>query len=258
MATDPKKIPDFDDIVFEKRNKEYGAYVLRRKYNNSVIISLLISVILLATAIIAPFLSAKAMDTREKRTGREVNLTMEKLEQAVEPVKPPETPPPPEDIAPQNKYIPPVVVDSVKPEDEIELMTADDAKEEIKDLDVVEVIEEVKDEVKEEEPEPEPFVVVEEMPMFPGGIPELMKFVRDHLQYPEIAKENNVQGKVTVQFCVTPTGGVDRVSILRGIDPELDAEAIRVVKTLPAFKPGKQGGKPVPVWFQLPINFQLK
>jgi protein TonB len=100
--------------------------------------------------------------------------------------------------------------------------------------------------------------VVEEMPMFPGGEIELQRFLAENTQYPEVAKENNIQGKVIVKFCVTPKGGVDQVSILKGVDPELDKEALRVVATLPPFKPGKQGGKAVPVWFIVPINFQLK
>jgi periplasmic protein TonB len=95
------------------------------------------------------------------------------------------------------------------------------------------------------------------MPSFPGGNIELLKYIADHLIYPGIAAENNIEGKVTIQFCVTPQGGVDKVTILRGVDPELDAEAIRVVKSLPKFNPGKQGGVPVPVWFQVPITFQL-
>jgi protein TonB len=259
MAKDLNSIPDFDDIVFEVRNKEYGAYVLRKKYNSSVLISLLIAILILATAVIAPFLSAKALENRQKRSERQVEIRMENLDQANETVIPPTPPPPPPaEAVQQAKYIPPVVVDSVKPEETVQLMTADEAKVEVQNLDVLEVVNEVKEEVKEAEPEPEPFVIVEEMPMFPGGVSELMKYIYDHVQYPEIAKENNIQGRVTLNFCVTSTGGVDRVTVLKGVDPELDAEAIRVVKSLPAFKPGKQGGKPVPVWFQLPINFQLK
>ncbi len=258
MAKDLNRIPDFDDIVFEIRNKEYGAYVLRRKYNSSVLISLLIAIFILATAVIAPFLSAKALENRQNRSEREVQIKMENLDQVNETVIPPTPPPPPVEAAQQAKYVPPVVVDSVRPEETEQLMTADEAKVEVQNLEVLEVVEQVQEEVKEEDAQPEPFVIVEEMPMFPGGISELMKYIYDHVQYPEIAKENNIQGRVTLNFCVTATGGVDRVTVLKGVDPELDAEAIRVVKSLPPFKPGKQGGKPVPVWFQLPIIFQLK
>jgi protein TonB len=146
----------------------------------------------------------------------------------------------------------------VKPEEAAQLMTSDQAQVEVQNTDVgVEVQEEVKEEVQEEA-EPEPFVVVEEMPMFPGGDAELLKYIAEHTQYPDVAKENNIQGRVIVRFCVTSKGAVNQVSVLKGVDPELDAEAVRVVNSLPAFKPGKQGGKPVPVWYMVPITFTLK
>jgi protein TonB len=161
-------------------------------------------------------------------------------------------------VVQQARYVPPVVVDSIKPEDNVQLMTADQAVVEVQNEEVVEAIEVVAEEVQEDVDAAEPFVVVEEMPMFPGGEVALLTYIGEHTQYPEVAKENNIQGKVIVRFCVTSKGGVDKVSILKGVDPELDAEAIRVVGTLPAFKPGKQGGKPVPVWYMVPINFTLK
>ena len=117
--------------------------------------------------------------------------------------------------------------------------------------------EEIKKEVIEES-EVAPFVVVDEMPVFPGGDAELLKFIASNTQYPEVAKINNLQGRVIVRFCVTAKGGIRKISILKGIAPELDAEAMRVVKTLPEFKPGKQGGKAVPVWYMVPIMFTLK
>jgi len=103
-----------------------------------------------------------------------------------------------------------------------------------------------------------PFVVVEEMPMFPGGDKELLKFIGANTNYPEDAKQQNIQGRVIIRFCVTAKGGISQVSVLKGVSPELDAEGIRVVNTLPEFKPGKQGGKPVPVWYMVPITFTLK
>jgi TonB family protein len=103
-----------------------------------------------------------------------------------------------------------------------------------------------------------PFVAVEEMPLFPGGDAELLKFIAENTAYPEMAKTNNIQGRVIVRFCVTEKGAVNRISILKGVDPELDAEALRVVNTLPTFKPGRQGGKEVPVWYMVPITFTLR
>lgn len=259
MAKQNINAPAFDDIVFEERNKEYGAYKLRKKYNKTVIVALLIGIIILATAIITPYLNAKAADNSKRRAERQVEIKLENLDQPAEQVAPPPPPPPPPtDVVQQQKYVPPVVVDSIKPEDVKQLMTADQAQTEVVNKEVVEVVEQVKEEVQEADPEATPFVVVEEMPMFPGGDTELLKYIAEHTQYPEVAKENNIQGRVIIRFCVTSKGGVSQVSVLKGVDPELDKEAIRVVNTLPTFKPGKQGGKPVPVWYMVPITFTLK
>jgi protein TonB len=213
--------------------------------------------LIIGTAIILPYLNSKAMENRSKHAELQVEIKMENIDQSTLQVAPP-PPPPPAAVAQQQKYVPPQVVDSIKPEDVKQLMTADQAQAEVVNTEVVEAVQQVKEEVQEAEVEPEPFVVVEEMPVFPGGNLELLKYLAAHTQYPEIAEENNIQGKVIVKFCVTSKGGIDQVSIFKGIDPELDAEAIRVVKALPSFKPGKQGGKPVPVWFSVPIIFQIK
>jgi protein TonB len=103
-----------------------------------------------------------------------------------------------------------------------------------------------------------PFVVVEEMPLFPGGDQALLKYIASHTVYPEAAKQNDIQGRVIVRFCVTSKGAVEKVSILEGINPLLDNEALRVTQSLPAFKPGRQGGKPVPVWYMIPVTFTLR
>ena len=258
MAKEKINAPAFDDIVFEDRNKEYGAYKLRKKYNRTVLISLVIGIIILATAIITPYLNAKALENRQKRAERQVEIKMENLDIPLDVVAPPPPPPPPPADVVQAKYVPPVVVDSIKPEEVSQLMTADEAQVEVKDEEVVEVIEAVKEEVQEEDVEPEVFVIVEEMPMFPGGDAALLAYLRENAVYPEIAKENNIQGRVVLQFCVTASGGVSKISVLKKVDPELDKEAMRVVSTLPAFKPGKQGGKPVPVWYQAFILFKLQ
>jgi protein TonB len=260
MERELNRIPSFDDIVFENRNKEYGAYKLRKKYNRNVIIALMISTLILGTVVITPYLNAKADENKSKRAERQVEIKMESLDRPTETVvPPPPPPPPPQDVVQQAKYVPPVVVDSVKPEDTAQLMSADQAQIEIKNEDVnIQEVTVAAEEVQENVDAAEPFYVVEEMPMFPGGDEAIQKYIGDNVVYPEVAKENNIQGRVIVKFCVTPKGGVDQVSILKGVDPELDAEVVRVVKTLPKFKPGKQGGKPVPVWYTIPINFQLK
>lgn len=112
-------------------------------------------------------------------------------------------------------------------------------------------------EEEEEELDPIDFAVVEDKPEYPGGDAALMKFIADNTKYPEIAKENGIQGRVFVQFVISETGQVTSVRIARGVDPYLDQEALRVVKMIPPWKPGKQRGKPVPVNYIVPINFKL-
>ena len=97
----------------------------------------------------------------------------------------------------------------------------------------------------------------EQMPRFPGGEAALMKYIQSHIQYPPTAAKNHVQGRVIVQFIVWKDGSVDEVKVVRSVDKDLDKEAIRVCKTLPKFTPGRQNGKIVPVWYTLPVTFQL-
>jgi len=258
MAKEKVKAPAFDDIVFEKRNQEYGAYKLRKKYNRNVIIAMIIGVIILGTAVIAPYINAKALENRAKRDELKVIINMQNLDQPQQEAPPPPPPPPPPAEQVQVvKYVAPVVVDTIKPEDVKQIMTADQAQVEVKNEDV-QVVEQVQEEVKEEEAPVEVFTIVEEMPTFPGGDKGVSDFIYANIAYPEIAKENNIQGRVILRFCVTYKGGVDQVSILKPVDPSLDNEAIRVIKMLPPWKPGKQGGKPVNVWYSVPVVFQLK
>lgn len=129
---------------------------------------------------------------------------------------PPPPPPPPPSEQQTVEYVAPVIVDTIKPEDASQFMTADDVAETVVDEEVgLEVIEQVQEEVQEEAPR-EVFVVVEEMPSFPGGDTELFKFIYDNIKYPELAKENNIRGKVILRFCVTYKGTVDQVSSWSG------------------------------------------
>src|ERR1035437_5471662 len=183
MAKEKDKAPAFDDIVFEDRNKEYGAYKLRKKYNRNVSIALLIGILIMGTVIITPYINAKASDSRSRRAERQVEIKMEKLDQPNEQVAPPPPPPPPPtDVVQQQKYVPPVVVDTIKPEDIKQLMTADQAQTEVTNKEVVEVVQQVKEEVQEADVVEVPFVVVEEMPMYPGGDAALLKYINEHAQ----------------------------------------------------------------------------
>ena len=168
-------------------------------------------------------------------------LNLDDLEEEIIPitkqeVKPPPPPPPPPEVIE-------IVEDDVEIEDEIE-------------IEDTESDEDVEIEIEEEDDE-EFFMVVENMPEFPGGDLGLMKYIQKNVKYPAIAKEYNITGRVFVSFIVDKKGSVTNVKIVRGVDKNLDAEAMRVVKSLPKYKPGKQRGKSVRVMFTIPINFTL-
>lgn len=159
-------------------------------------------------------------------------------------IKPPPPPEPPKVTEVLN-----IVEDDVEIEDELEIEDTEADQETA--VEIVEIDEE------EEEEEAQVFFIVENMPEFPGGDIELRKHISNNVNYPEIAKENGIQGKVYVQFVVNQRGVVEQVKIIRGVDPALDKEAVRVISNLPKWKPGSQRGKPVKVSFTVPINFQL-
>jgi len=259
MSDNMRRDNNFDDIVFEVRNKEYGAFVLRKKYSRTVIISLLIGILLMAAATLTPYLNAKSSVSKPDHSERQVKIIMEDLDQPREVVAPPPPPPrsSPAKAAEQVKYVPPVVADTIMFEDSEQQMAIADESEPSAGDDELEVVNENHEEIQEEETAQEPFLNVQEMPEPQGGEEGMYKFIAEHTRYPVIAYENNIQGKVFVRFCVTAKGTVEQVSILKGVDPDLDTEAMRVVKLFPPFRPGKQDGKPVPVWFIVPITFQI-
>ena len=167
-----------------------------------------------------------------------------------------ETPPPP----PSAPKIPilsdqiDIVDDEIELDDDMFMNLEDDASLGVEIMDYVEVVEE---EVVEEEAIP--FQLVEEKPSFQGGdANQFSKWVNSRLVYPEIAKENGVQGRVTLQFTVEKDGTVTKVKVLRGVDPSLDKEAVRVVSMSPKWKPGKQRDRAVPVTYTFPVIFQLR
>ena len=168
------------------------------------------------------------------------DLNLDDMEEEIIPitrqeVKPPPPPPPPPEIIE-------IVEDEVEIENEVEIEETDTDEDEIIEI---------------EEDDEEFFMVVENMPEFPGGDLGLMKFIQKNVRYPAIAKEYNITGKVYVSFIVDKQGKVTNVKIVRGVDKNLDAEALRVVSLLPKYRPGQQRGKAVRVMFTIPINFTL-
>ena len=193
----------------------------------------------LAVTLIAVLISFewKSYDKSNYNLG---DLNLDDMEEEIIPitrqeVKPPPPPPPPPEIIE-------IVEDEVEIENEVEIEETDTDEDEIIEI---------------EEDDEEFFMVVENMPEFPGGDLGLMKFIQKNVRYPAIAKEYNITGKVYVSFIVDKQGSVTNVKIVRGVDKNLDAEALRVVSLLPKYKPGKQRGKAVRVMFTIPINFTL-
>jgi protein TonB len=163
-------------------------------------------------------------------------------------IKPPPPPPPPKVVEVLN-----IVDDDVEIEDELEIEDSEADDETVIDVAPVVVAEE-----EEEEETAEVFFIVEDMPEFPGGDLALRKYIANAVKYPVIAQENGIQGKVYVTFVVGKDGSIGNAQVARGVDPSLDKEALRVVNSLPKWKPGKQRGKPVNVSYTVPINFVLQ
>ncbi len=145
-----------------------------------------------------------------------------------------------------------IVDDDVKTES-IEITSEDNDKEEVVIQAPVTI-----EEKEEEEDEKTIFVVVETMPEFPGGQAALFKYLNESVKYPVIAQENNIQGRVIVQFVVEKDGSVTDVQVVRSVDPSLDKEAKRVISSMPKWSPGKQRGKAVRVKYTVPVNFKLQ
>jgi protein TonB len=165
-----------------------------------------------------------------------------------EEVKPPPPPPPPKVSDFLN-----IVDDNVELDDELQLLDTEANQ----NTEVVVQYQDVKVE-EEEEADAPVFFIVENMPVFPGGDDELRKFIAQSVKYPAIAQENGIQGRVFVSFVVNTKGEVTDVKVARGVDPNLDKEAVRVVQSMPKWKPGMQRGKAVKVSYTVPINFVLQ
>lgn len=163
-------------------------------------------------------------------------------------VKPPPPPPPPQVVEVLN-----IVENDVEIDEELKIEDSEADDETIIDIQPVFQTKE-----EEEIDEQQIFYIVEEPAEFPGGDRALYKYINDAVKYPVIAQENGIQGKVYVKFVVNERGAVSDAQILRGVDQSLNQEALRVINSLPNFKPGKQRGRPVKVYYNAVINFQLQ
>ena len=272
---------EWRDLVFEGRNQEYGAYDLRKnsdkRHNKSMILVIialaLIIVVGLTFNTVSNFIFQEDIKDEANQELVNVNMAAEEEEEEEEEQERVEMEQPealPEEILNTIKVTELAIVEDseVTPEDEIksqdelkETQTAFGQTNFDQGTDDRNVVREHKEEIIVEEKKPEKEEVCragEQMPQFPGGDGELMKFLRDNIVYPAMAQENNVQGKVIVQFVVTKTGDIGEVKVVKSVDRDLDNEAVRLVKKLPKFIPGRMNGQAVNVWYTLPVQFKLQ
>ena len=270
------------DIVFEGKNKDFGAYELRRqsakRHNKAMVVIVIVLFLIGIIGLLANTVLQKAEAAPETQIEQamvdyteaeeEEEEEQEEEQQRVEEQQPEALP---EEILNTVKATElqitkdEEVVEEIKSQDELkETDTAVGTTDFDKGTDDINVTREFQKEVIVEEKKPEPvddnkvFDIVEQKPQFPGGEAALLKYIAEHLRYPAMAQENGIQGRVVVQFVVTKTGSIGEVKVVRSKDPDLDKEAVRVVKTLPNFVPGKMNGHSVNVWYTLPITFKLQ
>jgi len=206
-------------------------------------VPLIIMGLLFSTALVLVAFEYKAYETQLKDLGQ---LDLDLIEEEIIPISQ-QTPPPPPPPPPVT-----TIIEIVEDEEEIEELVIEDM--EVDENTEIEFIEDVKETVVEEKI----FTIVEQMPQFPGGDAALMKYLGNNIKYPPIAKDAGIQGTVYVTFVVSEDGKVKDVKVLRSIGGGCDEEAIRVVKNMPTWSPGKQRGKAVKVQYNLPIRFTLK
>lgn len=272
------------DLVFEGKNKDFGAYVIRTdspNRHNKAVLYTLIGAIIFSLLVIGYMKANQYLEERRLAAMVEQKVVPIDLSQEAE-----ESEPKQEQIEQEKpevlreevlntiKVTELAIVEDKMVNEEDEIKTQEEQIESMHSAGSVDfdqgtdnkiVTREFKKDVvveptveKPKEVVPDIFTQVEQMPQFPGGEAALMKFLSSHINYPPIAAENNVQGKVTLQFVIEMDGHVGEVRIARSVDKSLDQEAIRVVKLLPKFTPGRQNGHPVRVWYTLPVQFRLQ
>ena len=275
---------EWRDLVFEGKNQEFGAYQLRKssdKRHNLAMLYVLIGLAVVAAILFslnmyndyrAEIEAAEAKERAEKMSAAQL-AQMEEVEEVEEEVE--------EQRFEQPEIEVPQEVLATVQVTQIAIVDAEEVKNEVMDMeaqqedntargvvnqegsDDADKFQAVAEQVVVKEPEPEPvkeeeiFVAVEQQPEFPGGTAALMKWLASNVSYPQMALENGISGRVIVKFVVEKDGSVSGVTLVRGVDKDHDREAIRVVKRMPKWQPGKNNGQAVRCYFNLPVNFKL-
>ena len=251
---------DFDDLLFESRNKDYGAFKLRKKYNSVVITGIILASLIVGSAIIFPFILTSHNERILVAGGNYVQVRMENLEPPPEEIIVPPAPPPPEPERMQEtvKYVPPVVADTVLPS-EPTTPTVDQVLSQTTTDQVEATGKGSGDDLlsgQNGSETDEPFFFVEVMPSFKGGdINKFREWIQKRTNYPLIAIEKRIQGRVFLTFIVETDGAVSNVTIVKGVDPLIDDEAVKAVRESPKWSPGLQSGQPVRVRYSMSLLF---
>lgn len=250
---------NFDDLLFAKRNRDYGAYQLRKRYNSVVLASIIIAVLLFSSTIIIPFISKPKNEKVLSAGLGYVSVQMENFAPPEEQLYIPPSAPPPPPAAVQEvvKYVPPVITDSVIPIEET-LPTSEQLETISSENEAIMQGGGSGDEFTGEGggPSDEPFFLVEVMPLFRGG--DLNKFrdwVQKRTNYPVEAIQKKIKGRVFLTFIVETDGTVSNVTVVKGVDPLIDAEALKAIEASPKWTPGLQRGQPVRVRYSMWLNF---
>jgi len=257
---------EWRELIFQGKNKEYGAYKMRSESDRRHNVAMMIITVVALVGFSLPKLIEMV-----KPPERIVNVDVTQLSKLAKAevkndIKKVEAVAPPPDLKSSVKFTAPVIKkdeevkeeNQIKSQEELTKNTASISLADVKGsdkgtIDIADVKQQVTQDVEEKV-----YTVIEQMPQFPGGEAELLGYIGKNLKYPVIAQENGIQGKVIVRFVVTKNGSVDKVEVVRQLDPACDREAIRVIRSLPKFIPGKQNGVNVSVWYTLPITFKLE
>jgi periplasmic protein TonB len=272
MTDQIKSDSTLEDIIFKDKNKTYGAYDLRKGYLKTFNRSFFMGSAAFIFAMLIPTLYAKLnfKDEEKKVTLADVmKIKPPPMDKTVPPPPPPPPPPPELPKVDTKKFLPP----EIKPDEEVKEEEPPPKQEELKESKIADetvkgdpnaveaVIDEtpkVEEKVEIKPVEEEVFTVVEQQAEFPGGQGAMNKYLGKNLRYPPAAQRANVSGKVFLSFVVDRNGDISDVSVLKGLGFGCDEEAIRVVKSMPKWNPGKQSGRSVKSKFNLPISFVLE
>jgi TonB family C-terminal domain len=262
MEININRVPGLDDLLFASRNREYGAYQLRKKYNAVVIGGIIFATIVCSVAVILPFVLNPPSEHIISGGSRYVQVTMENLRPPEQEIYIPTVPPPPRSnpILDVVKYVPPVVVDTVitneKPIPSNDELLSNTTNTQTETNNSGHGNELISGDVGSGDGDD--FFLLEVLPSFKGGgLEKFREWIFRNTIYPQEAIDKKIRGKVVLSFVVEKDGSVSNVNVLKGVNPLLDNEAVKVISESPKWSPGLQRGQPVRFRYLIPLDFTM-